>query len=108
MEVTEEWRRKLHMEKLYNLCSSPNMTKYCLITSSRIRWAASVTYGGKRNVCSIWRGYLKEIRHLQETGTGGIIKCILKKHWEGVGLINVAQDTDKWRDVGTVMNFRVS
>jgi len=33
----------------------------------------------------------------------------LKKQWEGVGLINVAQDTDKWRDVvSTVMNLRVS
>jgi hypothetical protein len=29
VEVTKEWRRKMHVEDIYNLYSSPNMTKYC-------------------------------------------------------------------------------
>ena len=86
MEVTEEWRGKVHIEELYNLCSSPNMAKYCL--SDHVKQnqmgGVCVTNGGKRNAHSIWWGHLKERGHLQERGTGGNIKCILKnsgKEW---------------------------
>ena len=69
-------------------------------------------------VCHL-RGKEECIQHLVETPEGEWpfarnrhrreYKMYLKKQWEGVGLINVAQDTDKWRDVvSTVMNLRVS
>ena len=44
-EVTGEWR-KLHNEKLNNLCSSPNIVRG--IKSRRMRWAVHVECIGER------------------------------------------------------------
>jgi hypothetical protein len=43
-ELTEEWRR-LHNEKLYALCSSPNIIR--VIKPRRLRWAGHVARMGR-------------------------------------------------------------
>jgi hypothetical protein len=49
-EVTGEWR-KLHNEKLHNLCFSPNVVR---IRSRTVRWAAHVGLMGEmRNAYKI-------------------------------------------------------
>jgi hypothetical protein len=43
-EVTGDWR-KLHNEKLHNLCSSPNIIR--MIMSRKMRWAGHVARMGE-------------------------------------------------------------
>jgi hypothetical protein len=61
-EVTGGWR-KLFIEKLHNLYSSPSIIR--MIKSRRTRWVAHVTLiGEKRNVCRILVGKPEEKRPL--------------------------------------------
>ena len=107
--VTGELRR-LHNEKLNDLCSSPNIVR--VIKSRRMRWAGHVErMGEEREVYRVFVGkpegkrplgrprrrWVDNIRmDLQEVGCG---------HVDWIGL---AQDRDRWRTlVSAVMNLRV-
>jgi hypothetical protein len=107
-EVTVEWR-KLHNEELNNLYSSPNIVR--VIQARRIRWPGMkqvwgigvhrVSVGkpeGKRPLGSPRRRWEENIKlDFQEMG------C------EGMDLIDVAQDRNRWRAlVNAVMNLRVA
>jgi hypothetical protein len=48
-EVTGEWR-KLHIEELHGLCSSPNIVR--VIKSRRMSWAGHVARMGRGEVCT--------------------------------------------------------
>jgi hypothetical protein len=53
-EVTGEWR-KLHVEKLCDLYSSPSIIR--IMKSRRMRWEEHVAQmGEKRNACSLFVG----------------------------------------------------
>jgi hypothetical protein len=107
--VTGE-RRKLHIEELHILYSSPNIIRQ--IKSRRIRWAGRVArMGEKRKVYTVLvrkpegkrplgrprRRWEDRIRmDLRETG------------WGSVEWFQLAHDRDRWRAlVNTVMNLRV-
>jgi hypothetical protein len=49
-EVTGDWR-KLHIDELHDLYSSPNIIR--VIKSRRMRWAEHVARMG-RGACSVW------------------------------------------------------
>ena len=108
-EVTGEWRR-LHIEKLNDLYSSPNIVR--VIKSRRMRWAGHVARmgeergvyrflvgnpEGKRPLGRPRRRWVDNVRmDLQEVGCG---------YMDWIGL---AQDRDRWRTlVSAVMNLRV-
>jgi hypothetical protein len=67
-----------------------------------------VMYGGNdRSV----QDFVGERNHVKHKGVGGMydnIKMDLKeKGWQGVDRIHLAQDTDTWAVVSTVMNLRM-
>jgi hypothetical protein len=104
-----EWRR-LHNEELNDLYSSPNIIQ--VIKSRRMRWAGHVAHMGEgRGAYRILVGRpegrrsLGRPRHRWEDN----IKMDLQEvRWEGVDLIDMAQDRDRWRNVvNAVMNLRV-
>ena len=54
---------------------------------------------------------MRERSHLEDQGVGGRINVemdLREVEWRGTGWIDLAQDTDRWRDVvNAVMNLRV-
>jgi hypothetical protein len=108
-KVTGEWR-KLHIEELHDLHSSPTIVQ--VMKLRRMRWAGHVANMGEgRGVYSVvvgkpegrrplgrprcrWEDNIKA--DLQEVGCGGM-------DW-----IELAQDTDKWQALeNAVMNLQV-
>ena len=64
-EVTGEWR-KLHNEEINDLYSPSNIVR--VIKSRRMRWEEHVErMGERRGVYRIWRGYLRERGHLEDS-----------------------------------------
>jgi len=64
--------------------------------------------GGRRSVCRIWWGNLRERDHLGDPGEdGGIILRWIFRKW-GMDWIELPQDRDRWQAlVHAVMNLRV-
>jgi len=93
-EVTGEWR-KLHNEKVNNLCSSPSIVR--VIKARRMRWAGHVARMGEESgAYRVLVGKPEGKRSLQEVGCGYV-------DW-----IGLAQDRDSWRTlVSAVMNLRI-
>ena len=98
MEVRAEWKR-LHNEELNDLYSSPNIIR--VIKSRRMRWAGNVaSMGYRRRAYRVLVGNLRERDQLEkkprrkwEHG----IKIDCQNLDEGIDLIDLAQDRDKWR-----------
>jgi hypothetical protein len=64
--VTGDWR-KLHIEELHNLYSSPNIIR--MIKSRRMKWSGHVSrMGEKRNAYRIWVGKPERKRPLRRPG----------------------------------------
>jgi len=85
-EVTGEWR-KLHIEELNDLYSSPNIVR--VIKSRRMRWAGHVVGMGRGEAYTgFWWGNLREREHLEDPGIGGriILRWIPRKWDVGHGL----------------------
>jgi hypothetical protein len=108
-EVTGDWR-KLQIEELHNLYSSPNIIR--IIKSRRIRWAGHVArLGEKRNTYKILMGKLQGKRSLRRPRHRWMdnIKTDLREiGWGGMDWIYLHQDWDQWRALlNTVMKRRV-
>jgi hypothetical protein len=69
-EVTGEWR-KLHIEDLHNLYSSPDIIRQ--IKSRRMRWAGHVARMGEERKLyrAFWWESPKERDHSEDQGVGG-------------------------------------
>jgi hypothetical protein len=83
-----------------------------MIKSRRMRWAGHATrMGEKRNAYRILVGKSEEKRQPGRPRRRWMdnIKTDLREiEWDGMDLINLAQDRDQWRTlVNTVMNLRV-
>ena len=98
-EVTREWR-KLHIEELRDLCSSPNIIR--MIKSRRMRLAGHVArMGERRGYTGFWCKILREREYLEDPGADGktILKGIFRK-WDGdMDCIDLARKRDRWRAV---------
>jgi hypothetical protein len=108
-EVTGEWR-KLHIEELHILYSSPNTIRQ--IKSRRMRWAGHVArMGEERKVHRVLKGKPEGRRPLGRPSRrwdDGIRMDLREIGWGSVDWIQLAQDRDRWRAlVNTVMNIRV-
>jgi hypothetical protein len=108
-EVTGEWR-KLHIEELHNLYSSPDIITQ--VKSRRMRWAGHVAcMREERKVYKVLEGKpegkrpLGRPRHRWQNG----IRMDLKEiGLGGVDWILLSQDRDRWRAVvSAMMNLRV-
>jgi hypothetical protein len=102
--------RKLHNEDLYNLYSSQSIIR--MIKSRKMRWAGHVTrMGEKINAYRILVGKPEGKRPLgrpRRRWAGNITMDIRDIGWDGIDLIDLAQDMDKWRAlVNTLMNLWV-
>ena len=107
-EVTGEWR-KLHNEELNCLDSSPNSLR--VIKSRTMRWAGHVVrMGDRRGVCRVSVGKPEGKRPVERSRRSwdNNNKMDLQKVGCGsMGLIEVAQDRDRWRAlVSAVMILR--
>jgi hypothetical protein len=108
-EVTGGWR-KLHIEELHNLYSSPSIIR--IITSRRMRWAGHVArIGEKRNVCRLLVGKPEGKRPLgrpRRRLMDNIKMDLLEVGLSVVDWIDLAQDRYRWRALlNSVMNLRV-
>jgi hypothetical protein len=102
--------KQLHNEELHNLYSSPNII--IMMKSRRTGWAGHVArMGEKRNLCRILVGKPAGKRPLgrpRRRWVDHIKMDLTELGWGGVGWIDLAQDTDRWRAlVNTVMTLRV-
>jgi len=108
-EVTGEWRR-LHIEKLNDLYSSPNIVR--VIKSRRMRLAGHVARMGEERV--VYRVLVGKPEGKRPLGRRGR-RCVdnIRMDFQEVGCgymdwIGLAQDRESWRTlVGAVMNLRV-
>jgi hypothetical protein len=67
-EMVGRWR-KLHIEELLNLYSSPNII---IMIKSRMRWAKHVARMGELGMhTGVWRESQKERDHYEELGVRG-------------------------------------
>jgi hypothetical protein len=107
-EVTAKWR-KLHIEELHNLYSSPDIIKQ--IKSRRMRWAGHVArIGEDRKVYKVLgekpegKRPLGRPRHRWEDG----LRIDLKERLDGgEDWFQVAQDREQWQlVVNAMMNFQ--
>ena len=108
-EVTEEWRR-LHIEELNELYSSPNIVR--VIKSRRMRWVGHVArMGEERGVCRVLVGKQKGKRPMWRPRRRWVDNIMMDLQEVGCGYmdwIGLAQDRDSWRTlVSAVMNLRV-
>jgi hypothetical protein len=108
-EVTGGWR-KLHNEELHNLYSSPSIIR--MVKSRSMRWTGhAARLGKKRNAYRILVGMPEGKRPLGRPILRWVdnIKMDLREiGWDGINLIDLAQDRDQWRAlVNTAMNLRV-
>jgi hypothetical protein len=106
--VTGGWR-KLHNEELHRLYSSPRIIR--MMKPRRMRWAWHVArMGEKRDSYRILVGKPGGKRLLGRPRRRCVdnIKMNLREiGWDGVDLIDLAQDRDQWRAlVNKVMNLR--
>jgi hypothetical protein len=89
----------MHNEELQNFYSSPSIIR--IIKSRRMRWAGHVAQAGeKRNAYRILVGKPEEKSPLGRPRHRWVdsIKMDLREiGWDGMDLINLAQDRDKWR-----------
>jgi hypothetical protein len=94
-EVTGEWR-KIHLEELTNIYSSPDIIRVIKPDKNEMSWACSI-YGERRGVTRFCCGNLRERDHLGDPGLDGkiILKWIFRKWmwWAWAGLI--------WLRIGT-------
>jgi hypothetical protein len=68
-KVIEEWRR-LRIEELYDLCSSPNIIR--VIRSRRMRWVGHVArMGNRRGAYRILVGKPEGKNHLEDLDVNG-------------------------------------
>jgi hypothetical protein len=106
--VTGDWR-KIHNEELHNMYSSPNIIRR-IIKSGRMRWAVA-RMGEKRNAYRILVGNPEGKSPLGRPRCRWVdsIKIDVRKiGWDGMDLIDEAEDRDQWRAlVNTMMNLRV-
>jgi hypothetical protein len=102
--------RKLHIEELHNLYSSPRIIR--MIKSRRMRWAGHVArMGEKKNAYRILVGKPEGKRPLGRPRRRWVdyIKIDIREiGWDGMDWIHLAQDRNQWVAlVNTVMNLRV-
>jgi hypothetical protein len=68
-EVTGDWR-KLHIEELDNMYSSPNLIR--MIKSRKMRWSGHVARMGRRGMhIGYWWESQKERDHYEDQDVGG-------------------------------------
>jgi hypothetical protein len=108
-EVTGEWRR-LHIEELNDLYTSPNMVR--VIKSRRMRWARHVTHMGEESgVYRVLVGKPEGKRLLGRPRRRWVNNIWTDLQKVGCGYmdwIGLAQDMERWQTlVSAVMNLRV-
>jgi hypothetical protein len=108
-EVEGSWR-KLHNNKLHNLCFSPNIVR--VIKARRLKWAGhAARMGERRCVYRVLVGKPEGKRPLERPRRRweDNIKMDLREiRIDGAKLIRLVQDRVQWRAfVNKVMNLRV-